>query len=146
VYQIINPSQQHCSVPVFNNDLEDHMKTLFNVNIIVATLFGLGFILIPATLLDLYGVSLSDEGITVARLFGSAILSFPVLLWYAGRSDDPDFMVGASRTMFIYWFLGTIFLIIAQLDGQLDAAFGWGTIGLHVLLLLWYGYYVFVKR
>jgi hypothetical protein len=122
------------------------MKTLFNVNIIVALLFGLGFVLLPATLLDVYGVSLSDQGITVARLFGSAILSYPVLLWYAGRSDDPGFIKGASRTLFIYWLIGTIFLVIAQVDGQLDALFGWGTIVLHAVLLLWYGYYIFVKK
>ena len=122
------------------------MKTLFNVNIIVALLFGLGFILVPVTLLDLYGVSLSDQGITVARLFGSAILSFPVLLWYAGRSDNPEYMKGASRTLFTYWLLGTIFLIIAQLDGQLDELFGWVTIGLHAALLLWYGNYIFLKK
>jgi hypothetical protein len=126
--------------------MEDQMKTLFNVNIIVAILFGLGFVLLPATLLDIYGVSLSDQGITVARLFGAAILSFPVLLWYAGRSDDPRFMMGASRTVFTYWLLGTIVLVIAQLDGQLDAAFGWATIGLHGVLLLWHGYYIFVKK
>lgn len=122
------------------------MRTLFNVNLVVAVLFGLGFVILPATLLDLYDVSLSDQGITVARLFGAAILSYPVLLWYAGRSDDAGFMMGASRTMFIYWLIGTVVLVIAQLDGQLNALFGWGTIGLHVVLLLWYVYYIFVKK
>jgi hypothetical protein len=122
------------------------MKTLFNINIVVALLFGLGFILIPATVLDVYDVTLSDQGITVARLFGSAILAYPVLLWYAGRSDDPKYMKGASRALFTYWLLGTIFLIIAQLDNQLNALFGWLTIGLHIIMLVWYGIYIFSKR
>jgi len=122
------------------------MKTLFNVNIVAALLFGLGFVLIPSTLLDLYDVSLSDQGITVARLLGSAILAYPVLLWYAGRSGDPEYMKGASRTLFTYWLLGTIFLIIAQLDGQLSAVFGWATIGLHVIMLVWYASYIFLKK
>jgi len=122
------------------------MKTLFNVNIVVALLFGLGFVIIPATLLDLYDVSLSDQGITVARLFGSAILAYPVLLWYAGRSGDLEYMKGASRTLFTYWLLGTIFLIIAQLDGQLSAVFGWATIGLHVIMLIWHASFIFIKK
>jgi hypothetical protein len=126
-------------------ELEDPMKTLFNINIVVAFLFGLGFVLIPVTMLDFYDVSLSDQGITVARLFGSAILAYPVLLWYAGRSNDPVFMKGASRTLFTYWLLGTIFLLIAQLNGQLNA-FGWLTIGLHIIMLVWYGIYIFLKR
>ena len=122
------------------------MKTLFNVNIVAALHFGLGFVLIPSTLLDLYDVSLSDQGITVARLLGSAILAYPVLLWYAGRSGDPEYMKGASRALFTYWLLGTIFLIIAQLDGQLSAVFGWVTIGLHVIMLVWYASYIFLKK
>lgn len=122
------------------------MKTLININIVVALLFGLGFVIIPGTLLDLYEVSLSDQGITVARLYGSAILTYAVLLWYAGRSDDPEYMMGASRTLFTYWLLGTIFLLIAQLDGQMDALFGWATIGLHAIMLLWYGNYILLKK
>jgi hypothetical protein len=127
-------------------ELEDRMKTLLVINIVVALLFGLGFVLVPVTLLDFYEVSLSDQGITVARLFGSAILAYPVLLWYAGRSGDPEYIKGASRTLFTYWLLGTIFLLIAQLNGQLNALFGWLTIGLHGVMLLWYGIYIFLKK
>ena len=126
--------------------MEDRMKTLFNVNLVIAVLFGLGFAFVPGTMMDLYGVSLNDPGITVARIYGSAILSFAVLLWYAGRSNDPGTFKAASRTLFTYWFLGTIFLIIAQLDGQMDAVAGWGTVGLHAVFLIWYGIHIFLKR
>ena len=122
------------------------MKTLFNVNLVVGILFGLGFAFVPATLLDLYGVSLSEAGLTVARIYGSAILSFAVLLYYAGRSNDPETYKAASRTLFTYWLLGSIFLIIAQLDGQMDAMVGWGTVGLHAVFLIWYGIHIFLKR
>jgi predicted branched-subunit amino acid permease len=118
------------------------MKTLFAVNFVVGLLFGFGFTLMPGTLVDFYGASLSDIGITVARLFGSCILSFSVLLWYARRSENQDFVVGVQRTMFTYWLLGTVFLVIAQLLGQMNTM-GWVTIGLHVVFIAWYGYYIF---
>jgi hypothetical protein len=46
--------------------LGDWMKTLINVNIVVALLFGLGFILMPVTLLDFYEVSLSEGCIDIS--------------------------------------------------------------------------------
>ena len=118
------------------------MKTLFAVNLVVSLLFGIGFTLVPETMVDIYGASLSEMGITMARLFGSEILAFAVLLWYVRRSGNRDFTQGTVRAMFTYWVAGTIFLVIAQLGGLMNAM-GWGTIGLHAVFIVWYGYYIF---
>jgi hypothetical protein len=118
------------------------MNTLFVVSLVVALLFGLGFTLAPATLLSLYDVTLSENGVMVAQLFGSEVLAFAVLLWYVRRSENAEFRRGAVRAMFTYWVLGTVFLIIGQLAGLMNVM-GWGTIALHAALVVWYGLYAF---
>ena len=38
-------------------------------------------------MLGQFGVTLNETATVFARLFGSALLAFPVLLWFARRSD-----------------------------------------------------------
>lgn len=122
------------------------MKILLLATAIVALLFGLGFILLPETILDLYGASLNDQGITITRLYGSAGIGFAILAFYTMRSSNKEFIKGASRTLFTYWLFGTIFLLIAQLEGQLDMLFGWITVCMHGIMLLCYGYVIFIRK
>jgi hypothetical protein len=56
------------------------MNTLFLVSMVVEGIFALGFISIPGIMLGQFGVVLNDTATVFARLFGSALLSFPVLL------------------------------------------------------------------
>lgn len=122
------------------------MKILFLATAIAALLFGLGFILLPQTVLKLYGASLNEQGITITRLYGSAGIAFAVLAWFAMKSSSKEFIKGAGTTLFTYWLLGTIFLLIAQLKGQLDMVFGWMTVCLHGGMLLCYGYFNFIRK
>ena len=57
------------------------LSTLFMINAVVATLFGLGFVIAPEQVLSLYEVSLPVEGIYIARLLGSAFLAFGIITW-----------------------------------------------------------------
>ena len=58
-------------------------KLYLTIAAIVAILFGLGFLLIPANVIPLYGVPLSPHVITNARFFGSALLAWGVITWFA---------------------------------------------------------------
>ena len=116
------------------------MNTLFLVALIVEAIFGLGFIFIPAKMLEPYGVILNETATTFARLFGSAILCFPVLLWFARKSDNMDFKKAAVYTLLFYFLVSGILLAIAQTAGMMNAL-GWAIISLHVIFAIWFGYY-----
>ena len=64
------------------------MKTLFTITLIVELLFAIGFLVMPTTLVGLFGVSLGDFGVALARFFGSALLGFVVLMWFARSTDE----------------------------------------------------------
>ncbi len=117
------------------------MNMLFLVSLIVEAIFGIGFVIAPGALLGPMGVTLNDIATTFARLFGSALLSFPVLLWFARKSDKPEFKKGVVNSLFVYYLISTILLVIAEIGGQMNAM-GWSVVGLHVILLVWFGYFL----
>jgi hypothetical protein len=91
-----------------------------------------------------FGVALDPVGTTLARMFGAALLAFVTLLYYVRRSDNPDFQKGTIRSLFVYWLVSTVFMIIAQLGGLFNPM-GWSTIVMHLGFLIWYGTFAFRK-
>jgi len=120
------------------------MNTLFWVALVVEAIFGIGFIFAPGALLAPMGVMLTEVATTFARLFGSAIISFPVLLWFARQSDKPEFRKGVVNSLFVYYLVSGILLLITQLRGQMNPL-GWSVVALHLVLFLWFGYFLVRK-
>lgn len=121
------------------------MNTLFLISMVIAGLFAVGFIAVPGIILSPLGVTIDSTATIFARLFGSALISFPVLFWYGRRSDKMEFKVGVVRSLFIYYLASTSILLFTQISGLMNAK-GWGIVGLHLVFLVWYGTYVFKKN
>ncbi len=120
------------------------MNALFTVTMIIEFIFALGFMAVPATLFGTFGVTPDAFGIALARLFGSALLAFVVLVYYARASESADLQKATIRSLFIYWLVSSVFLIMSQLGGLFNSM-GWSTILLHVGFLIWYGAFAFKK-
>lgn len=117
------------------------MNALFTVTMVIEALFAIGFIIAPGAMLANFGVTLDVTATTFARLFGSALISFPILLWFARKSDQPEFKKGVIYSLFAYYLVSTVPLLIAELKGQMNIL-GWSVIGIHGVLLLWFGYHL----
>jgi hypothetical protein len=117
------------------------MDTLFLVALIVEAIFGIGFLIAPAAMLGPFGMTLDASAATFARLFGSALLSFPVLLWLARKSSQAEFKKGVVKSLFVYYLISTVLLIIGVISGLMNAL-GWGVVGIHLVLLVWFGYFL----
>ena len=120
------------------------MQTLFTVTFVVELIFALGFIIAPGTLFGTFGVEPSPFAISLARMFGSALLAFCTLLWYARNSKSTDLQTATVRSLFLYWLASTVFLVLAQLAGIFNAM-GWATIVMHAGFLIWYGTFAFKR-
>lgn len=120
------------------------MNTLFLAFMVAEIIFGLGFIFVPGALLGPMGVTLNEVATTFARLFGSAIISFPVLLWFARKSDKAEFRKGVVSSLFVYCLVSGILLLITQLKGQMNPL-GWSVVVLHLIFVLWFGYFLVKK-
>jgi len=117
------------------------MKTLFLVYLIVEAIFGIGFLFAPDLLLGPMGVTLDETSTTFARLLGTLILSIPVLLFFARKSSGTEFKRGVIYSIFVYLLLSTILLLITQLKGLMNNM-GWGIVILHLVFMIWFGYYL----
>lgn len=117
------------------------MNTLFLVYLIAEVIFGIGFLLSPGFMMGPMGVTLDETSTTFARLFGSLIISIPVLLFFVRKSQSSDFRRAAVYCAFTYLLLSTIILLITQLKGQMNPM-GWGIVMIHFTFMVWFGYYL----
>lgn len=117
------------------------MNTLFLVTMIIQALFGLGFMLIPDLLLAPFGVTFTPTARIFANLFGSALMGYGILLWLARKSDQSGFKKATIYCEFVFLLMSTVFLVITQLSGLMNAL-GWAIVGEHIGLLIWFGYYL----
>ena len=123
------------------------MNTLFLVYLIVEAIFGIGFLFVPGLMMGPMGVTLDETSTTFARLLGSLIISIPVLLFFARKSTSAEFKRGVVYSLFMYLLLSTTILLITQIKGLMNAM-GWSIVILHLVFMLWFGYYLInqVKR
>ena len=117
------------------------MNALFLVYLIVEVIFGIGFLFVPGLMMGPMGVTLDETSTTFARLFGSLIISIPVLLFFARKSASSEFKRGVVYSVFIYLLASTIILLITQIKGLMNAM-GWSIVILHLVFMIWFGYYL----
>ena len=69
-----------------------NLNTLFTINIPVAGIFGLGFILAPEAMLAPYGISAHQaaESAMMARFFGASNFGYALLFWFMRGTASSD--------------------------------------------------------
>ncbi len=114
---------------------------------VVAFIFALGFILMPARLASFYNVTLNDAGILIAQLFGAALLGFGVLNWLGRDFDDDEARKAIMTTNFAADTVGFIFALLGQLGGVSGVnSLGWSTVIIYLILAAGFGYLRFFAK
>ncbi len=113
-------------------------KTVYTGVGVIHLAFGLGFVLLPGLVVSLYGVSLDDAGIMMARLLGASDLASALLLLGARA-------IPASRTTRLIslkgaleWSLIAIILAFYALSGLLNFM-GWASVILFAVIVYLFG-------
>ena len=120
------------------------LKTLMIINTIVAIVFGVTFVIVPAQVYSLYDITADEHLIYMGRLFGSALIGFAVLTWMARNATDSDARKAIVLALFISDCIGFAVALIGQL-GNVVNALGWSTVAIYLLLALGFGYIQFPK-
>ncbi len=122
-----------------------NLKNLLMINAILAWLFGLAFVLMPADTLGIYGlIILPVASILMARLFGGALLGLGTISWFAQSSGDSDARSAILLGFIVADGVGFFIAFMAQLDGVVNN-FGWSTVAIYLLIGLGFAYYRFSK-
>jgi hypothetical protein len=125
-----------------NTKLSQGLKTTFLIHFIVALLFGLGFLLIPNALGNLYGLSVQEPDIY--RLLGGAMLGFAASSWLSYKATNWE-SVRIVVVMEIVWpILGTLVMLYALLFAGFPAL-GWLNAIILAAFAIAFGWFYFQK-
>ena len=120
------------------------LKTLMTINAIVAIVFGVTFVIVPAQVYSLYDITPDAQLKYVGQLFGAALIGFALLTWMARNATDSDARRAIVLALFIADGIGFIVALIGQLSNVVNAL-GWSTVAIYLLLALGFGYFQFFK-
>jgi uncharacterized membrane protein YfcA len=111
------------------------VKLYLTITSVLAVLYGLGFVLIPGSMVALYGGPMEPHVTLNVQFFGSALLALGVISWFAKDFRDWDAMRGFLIGIVFSNVVGGLLSIWATITGVLNG-FGWSSVIVYVLLLL----------
>ncbi len=121
------------------------LNTLLVANTIVAAIFGLAFLIVPAELVGLYGPRLSPAGVVVGRIAGSTILAFAIIYWGARNSKGAEALKAVLVAGCVTNGLDALIMLHATWTGIVNAM-GWSAVVINGLLALGFAYFAWNKR
>ena len=110
-------------------------RSLLTVTAVVAVLYGLAFLLIPDGINALYGVPSAPHTALYTRFFGSALLGFGVINWFAKDSRSWDAIRGVLIGTAVTTAVGGLIALFAVVTG-LSNAMTWASVLVNALLLV----------
>ncbi len=120
------------------------LKVLFIITAIIAIVFGVVFVIIPAQVYSLYGIE-SGAGLNyMGQLFGAALIAIGLISWHSRNAADSDARKAIILAFFIADGIGFVVALIGQLN-DVVGSLGWLTVAIYFLLSLGFGYFQFFK-
>jgi hypothetical protein len=121
------------------------LRTFMPIAAVLALVFGLAFILIPAQLMSLYGVTLEAGGQWVGRYLGSAFLGIGGLTWLARNATPGKALRAIVLGDFVTSATGLIVAVLHGIYGPGNALL-WSTVAIYLFLTLGFGYFQFAEQ
>ena len=120
------------------------LKTLLSINAIIALGYGICFVLVPKTVLSVYGMTDNPSAMLAGQFFGDALIALGLLTWLARNVSDPE-----TRKAFILALLiSDVVGLIVSVQGTLSevmSAVGWSAVGIYLFLALGFAYFQFMN-
>jgi hypothetical protein len=116
---------------------EDAMtsRSLLTITAVVAVLYGLAFLLVPDSISALYGVPSAPHTALYTRFFGSALLGFGVIDWFAKDFRSWDATRGVLIGTAVTTAIGGLIALFAVVTG-LSNAMTWTSVLVYALIFV----------
>jgi len=119
------------------------LSSFLVVKAIITLAFGIGFIVIPAAVWSIYGVTLDPVGILMTRFLAACLIGIGLICWLA-RNAEWNALKGITLSLFIADTIGFIVALSGQLSGIMNTL-GWIIVAIWLLLALGLGYFRLLK-
>jgi hypothetical protein len=117
------------------------IRMFLTILAVLSFLFGIGFALVPGSVLATYGIEHSPALKLVGRLFGGALLTLGVILWLARDFLDE----AAIRAVLAGTLIGSSVNLVVAFKGILFGttnALGWSTVLIYLFAVVGSGYFL----
>ena len=116
-----------------------NLKLMKSIKSVICWVFGLAFVIIPAQIMNIYGVDLNEGGMFVARLLGAAFILLALWLGLTRDVKDEAAQRGAAVAITVGDLVGFAILVYWQLTGTVSAL-GWINAAIYLLLAIGFAY------
>lgn len=116
------------------------LNQLFMLNAIIALAFGIGFVLLPATALTIYGIDPNPPINLMGQFFGVELIAVGLLCWFVRGDSDTAVIPKILLALLIADIVGLIVSLMGTLSGIINA-FGWSAVLIYLVLVAGYAYF-----
>jgi len=109
-------------------------RMFLTISSIFATLYGLGFLLFPGPSIAMYGTEPESHLILLIRYFGSTLLAFGVLEWFAKDFRDWEAVRAVLIAVFILNAVGLLVTVGGMAEGLFNSM-AWSSVILYAAFL-----------
>lgn len=120
------------------------VQSLFIFNAVIAFGFGVGFLLLPGTMVDLYGMEPTPSVNLLGQLFGVELVAVGLLCWFVRGITDRAAQGAIMLALLIADVVGLIVVLLGMLSGVMNAV-GWSGAVIYAVLAAGYAYFRFIK-
>jgi hypothetical protein len=120
------------------------LRNLFILNAVLAFGFGVGFLLLPGTMVELYGMESTQSANLLGQLFGVELIAVGLLCWFVRGISDAAALRAIMPALLIADVVGLIVVLIGTLSGVMGAM-GWSGVAIYLVLSVGYAYFLFLK-
>jgi len=114
------------------------------LNTIIALVFGIGLVFMPATVAALYGITSEPAVNLMGQFFGTELLAIGLLCWFARSVSDSKAQGAITLAFLIANVVGLVVSVMGTLSGVMNAV-GWSAVVIYLVLSLGYAYFQFMK-
>lgn len=121
-------------------------RNLTVVQTVILSLYGIGFILIPEFLLDLYDLSLSPNGDFITKLLGAAFIWTAIIVWTIRNMEFSDIRKNISIGLIVGFGLSAILSVLNRFDDDTSGnSLEWLNVLLYGGFAVGYAYFTFIE-
>lgn len=120
------------------------LSTLLVITAVVALIFGILFVLVPTTVLSIYGVTQGPAEALMSQYFGTSLIFAGLVAWLMRKVTDAS----AQRAVVIGFLITDVLGLIISLKGTLSETMnsvGWTVVIIYLLLAIGFASIQFKK-
>jgi hypothetical protein len=117
------------------------VNTLMIITAILLAVYGIGFVIAPAPLLSLMGITADPAVAFITQAFGAALIGYAVMNWFARNAVDSDARQAIVLADASFNALAIVVNLLGTLSGVLNVL-GWSNVVIHLLLAAGFAYFL----